>query len=97
MKARRFGVALLLVGCGLGPAVPAPAVAAAGDGRQFRQGYQDGFDRGLKAARSDCEKPARAASFETTDYTRGYALGLDRGFDAGAAEYCPGRTGDGRP
>lgn len=88
MKARRFGVALLLVGLGLGPLAPAPAVAAPGDGRQFKQGYQDGFDRGLEIARTACEKPARAETFEITDYKRGYALGFDRGFDAGAAEYC---------
>jgi hypothetical protein len=88
MKARRFGVALLLVGCGLVPAGPAPASAAPGDGRQFKQGYQHGFDRGLAAVRADCEKPARAETFEITDYTRGYALGFDRGFAAGAAEYC---------
>ncbi|MDI6101823.1 hypothetical protein QLQ12_24680 [Actinoplanes sp. NEAU-A12] len=89
MKARRFGVALLLVGFGLGPVAPAPAVAAPSDGRQFKQGYQDGFDRGLQAARDDCEKPARAETFKITDYTRGYVLGFDRGFDAGAADYCP--------
>jgi hypothetical protein len=77
MKARRFGIALLLVTAVLGPVAPAPAVAAPADGRQFKQGYQDGFDRGMAAARTDCAKPIRAQTYEATD------------FQAGAEEYCP--------
>ncbi|GIF44117.1 hypothetical protein [Actinoplanes xinjiangensis] len=88
MKARRFGIALLLVTAVLGPVAPAPALAAPVDGRQFKQGYQDGFDRGMQAARTDCAKPIRAQTYEATDYTRGFALGFDRGFEAGAEEYC---------
>lgn len=90
MKARRFGIALLLVTAVLGPVAPAPAVAAAGDGRQFRQGYQDGFERGRAAARTDCVKPIRAQTYQATDYTRGFDLGFDRGFRAGAEQYCAG-------
>ncbi|GIE74895.1 hypothetical protein Aph02nite_08450 [Actinoplanes philippinensis] len=89
MKARRFGIALLLVTAVLSPVAPAPALAAPADGRQFKQGYQDGFDRGLEAARTDCAKPARAQTYEANDYTRGFDLGLERGFEAGAKEYCP--------
>ncbi|WP_433794592.1 hypothetical protein [Actinoplanes sp. CA-252034] len=89
MKARRFGIALLLVTAALGPVAPAPALAIPADGRQFKQGYQDGFDQGLGAARTDCAKPIRAQTYEATDYTRGFDLGFDRGFAAGAAEYCP--------
>jgi len=74
-------IALLLVAVGLVPIAPE-------DGRQFRQGYRDGFSHGLEAARTDCAKPARAQTFEVTDYTRGYALGFDRGFDSGVLEHC---------
>ncbi|MEU4619737.1 hypothetical protein AB0G04_07135 [Actinoplanes sp. NPDC023801] len=88
MKAQRCGVALLLAVSGLVPVTAAPAVAAPGDGRQFKQGYKDGFDSGLEAARADCAKPVRAQTFEVTDYVRGYTLGFDRGFDAGWLEYC---------
>jgi hypothetical protein len=88
MKAQRFGVALLLAVSGLVPVAVAPAVAAPGDGRQFRQGYKDGFDSGMEAARTDCAKPVRAQTFEITDYVRGFTLGFDRGFDAGRLEYC---------
>lgn len=88
MKAQQFGVALLLLVSALVPVTAAPAVAGPGDGRQFRQGYKDGFDSGLGAARTDCAKPVRAQTFEVTDYVRGYALGFDRGFDAGWLEYC---------
>ena len=79
-------IALLLVAFGPIPISPLPSVPD--DGRQFRQGYKDGFSRGLEAARTDCAKPARAETFEITDYTRGYALGFGRGFDAGYPEYC---------
>jgi hypothetical protein len=88
MKARRFGIALLLITAVLAPVAPAPALAAPVDGRHFKQGYQDGFERGWKAARSDCAKPARAETFEVNDYTRGFAVGFDRGFTTGAEEYC---------
>ncbi|GIE31751.1 hypothetical protein Ait01nite_047960 [Actinoplanes italicus] len=88
MKAQRFGVALLLAVSGLVPVAAAPAGAAPGDGRQFRQGYKDGFDSGLEAARTDCAKPVRAQTFEITDYVRGYILGFGRGFDAGRLDYC---------
>ncbi|MFC4069796.1 hypothetical protein [Actinoplanes subglobosus] len=89
MKARRFGITLLLVTAVLGPVAPAPALASPADGRQFKQGYQDGFDRGREAARTDCAKPIRAETFEANDYTRGFTIGFDRGFAAGAEEYCP--------
>ena len=82
------GIAVLLVAFGLVPIAASPAVAAPGDGRQFRQGYDNGFTRGFEAARTDCVKPARAETFEITDYTRGYAVGFSRGFNAGMIEFC---------
>ncbi|GGN93261.1 hypothetical protein GCM10010112_81330 [Actinoplanes lobatus] len=71
----------------LSPVAPATAAAPPG-GREFRQGYKDGFAYGMEAARTDCKKPIREPSYKVDDYIRGYMVGLDRGFDAGYKLYC---------
>ncbi|WP_204300549.1 hypothetical protein [Actinoplanes campanulatus] len=87
MRARRFGIVFCLITAMLSPVAPATAAAPPG-GREFRQGYKDGFAYGLEFARTDCKKPIRAQGLKDNDYWRGYVVGLDRGFDAGYKLYC---------